>query len=811
MSDEEFDISDLNSTFDFKGFIFKIFSYWKLFLISIAIGLGIAYYINVRKLDVFRASNLISIQDNQNPFFTTNTSLTFNWGGTTDKVTNVMIALRTLKHNIDVVEALQFYIEYQKEGDYQREDVYGLTPFEIKADTSAYQLYNHEMLIQTKTDSTFHLATTFPEEDPIQLYHYGNQSDTLINLDRTTFERDFKFGEPLSLPFFKGTVLRTPQALQADTAFYVTLTSLDGTASKYTSIQVGPESAGSSVLKLSLSGTNKHRLVDYLNATAEVLSADLLERKNQFATNTIAFIEERLKEQSSSLKDVETELNSFRIRNAIVDIGSESSELSSKIAELDRRLDVIKRQIDYLQVLEGYLRTRTDYTSVPAPSVAGINEPSIVALVSKIVSLGEQRSQYQYAYKENNPIFADIDRQINAAKSVLFENIRSSSQLLQKEKSRAEIELNTYEAEISRLPKQQQDLLRIQRRYNLNEESYNLFLVKLNEARLVKAANVGDLTLVDKAKLSRVEKIGPNTRLNYVLALLFGALVPLVVVFLITFFDNTIHTTDDLQKLSPIPILGVIGKSKLESNLVVIDEPRSAISESFRALRSSLQFMYRRQGVKGAKTVLITSSIGSEGKTFCSMNLASVFALSERKTVLIGLDFRKPKIFNDFDIKNDLGVVNYLIEQNTLEDIVQHTRIPHLDVITSGPIPPNPSELLMKERMDDFMEELKNSYDYIILDSPPIGLVADALALDKYVDATIYIVRQGFTKKGMLHTINEKYKTGEMSSLSFVLNYFEQKLKYGYSYGYGYNGYGQAYHEDVKTPWYKGWFTKKRS
>ena len=167
------------------------------------------------------------------------------------------------------------------------------------------------------------------------------------------------------------------------------------------------------------------------------------------------------------------------------------------------------------------------------------------------------------------------------------------------------------------------------------------------------------------------------------------------------------------------------------------------------------------------------------------MNIASVFALSERKTVLVGLDLRKPKIFEDFDIKNNKGVVNYLINDATIGEIVQSTKIEHLDIITSGPIPPNPSELLMKDSMDRFISELKESYDYVILDSPPIGLVADSLTLERYADASIYIVRQGVTKKGMLNTINEKYRTGEITNMSFVLNCFEQKAKYGYGYGYG--------------------------
>ena len=229
------------------------------------------------------------------------------------------------------------------------------------------------------------------------------------------------------------------------------------------------------------------------------------------------------------------------------------------------------------------------------------------------------------------------------------------------------------------------------------------------------------------------------------------------------------------------------------------------MAESFRAIRSSLQFLYKKQQKQGAKILMITSSVSGEGKTFCSINLATVFALSEKKTVIVGLDLRKPRIFGDFNIDNITGVVNYLIGQKTVDDIIQPTHIPYLDVISSGPIPPNPSELLMGDAMAELIEELKLKYDYIILDTPPVGLVSDALELSRFCDATLYVTRQGFTKKGMLGVVNEKHKRGELHNISIVFNGYQNKAKYGYGYGYGYGAYGEGYHDeeaDVKV-WQK--------
>ena len=237
-------------------------------------------------------------------------------------------------------------------------------------------------------------------------------------------------------------------------------------------------------------------------------------------------------------------------------------------------------------------------------------------------------------------------------------------------------------------------------------------------------------------------------------------------------------------------------------------KPKSVVAEAFRALRSNIHFLFDRSTINKPKTILITSSVSGEGKTFVSINMATVFALSGKKTVLIGLDLRKPKIFDDFNVTNDVGVVNYLIGQKTKEEIIQKTSIENLDLITAGPVPPNPSELILNDATNELLDYLKKHYDYIILDTPPVGLVADAFELLQFADATLYVVRQNFTHKGMLKMINDKYKKGELSKISVVLNDFKMKSKYGYGYGYGY-GNGQGYYEREKEPFYKRLFKRK--
>ncbi|UAB81242.1 polysaccharide biosynthesis tyrosine autokinase [Marixanthomonas sp. SCSIO 43207] len=805
---EEIDIKTDHTIFDFKGFLFKLLSYWPLFLVSLLIAFGIAYYINVRKLPVYQMDTMISIKDDQNPFFTSNTSLTFNWGGTTDKVNTAIITLQSRSHNEAVVDKLQYYINYLKDGEYQQVDAYKKAPFLVEADTSAYQVLSKQFKI-TFTDSvSYTLETTFEGKNhTLQNYHTKEKKGQYI--EAQTLKKAYKLGEKIKLPYLTATLVPYQEiGVVPNKPYYISFSNFDGRVKRYLNVNIRPETSGSSVLRLRLNGLNKAKLVDYLNTSVQVLSENMLERKNLFATKTIRFIDSSLAEKSKELGSVEDELNSFKNRNEIFNLESEGQEISGKLNTLDLRKEAINQEINYYNTLEDYLTTRTDYRNVPAPSVAGISEASIVSGVGRIITLAEERNKLQYSYKEGAPVFADIDRRIDAVKRVLLENIRSSKELKNSELQTINSNIAQYEAEIRSLPKEQQELLKIERRYNLSQGSYNLFLSKRSEAGLVKAANVSDVMVIDKAKDTGGGQIGPNTQLNYMMALLFGFVIPFVFVFIKSFFDNRIQTLKDIERLSPIPILGVIGKSYQENNLAVLNNPKSAVAEAFRAIRSSLQFMYKKQGVTGAKTVLVTSSVSGEGKTFTSINIASVFALSEKKTVLLGLDLRRPKIFDDFEINNKVGVVNYLINDKSLDQITQKTKVPHLDVITSGPIPPNPSELLMGEAMKDLMDELKESYDYIILDSPPLGLVADSLELVKYADATIYMVRQNYTKKGMFTMINDKYQTGEVTNVSFVMNFFQEKAKYGYGYGYGgygyggygYGKYGNGYHQNAKKP-----------
>lgn len=808
---KDFNFFDKQSSFDFKGFLIKTISYWKWFVIGLIIAFSIAHQVNVRKQKIYGIETTIAVKEENNPFFTSNTSLVFNWGGTSDKVQMISTTLKSRSHNELVVDRLDFYIDYLKQTKYFVQDVYGETPFKVNIDKTKNQLLDQFVKVKMINKEKYQITITF-QGNQAEVIQYAGNVKSVVNVPKGEFKKVYRIGQEVNLPFLNWKLTLSEASWKNfEEEILVRFNSFDNTVSTFKGLRVDIDEKAGSILKLAMEGTNKARMVDYLNTTVDVLIKRQLENKNQFAKNTINFIDETLLKMEGQLKDSGDELKDFSKNNNIIDIEEGGTTYKSQLIDYDLQKDQVERKLAYLSSLKNYLKNSVDFSKLPAPTVAGIDEPNITTNVAKLIALSIQRSDLGYSIK-GDIYYERIDNEIQSVKKVLLENANSLRSALQYDLELANQKIRKVEGEISRLPENKQEWLKLSRKYNLSDNIYNTFLQKRSEALIVKAANLSDIQFIDPAKDVGGGLLGPKTSVNYVLAFFVGLLVPLVLVFFIFFISNSIQNIEDISSLTQLPLIGIVGIKHSETNLSVFERPKSALSESFRAIRSSLQFLYKKQSIEGTKTLMLTSSVSGEGKTFCSINIATVFALSEKKTIILGLDLRKPKIFDDFNIQNDIGAVNYLIGQRKLEDVIQHTHIPYLDVITSGPIPPNPSELILGDSMKEMIAKLKQNYDYIILDTPPVGLVSDALELAQFCDVTLYIVRQNFTKKEMLTLLNNRTKRGELNNVSIIFNGYENKAKYGVGYGYGYGygysygyGYGSGYHEDDEP---SGFFAK---
>ena len=637
---KDFNFFETQNSFDFKGFLLKIVGYWKWFVLSLLIAFVIAYNVNIRKESVYGMESLIVVEDQNNPFFTSNTSLVFNWGGTSDKVQTIITTLKSRSHNEIVVDKLQYYIKYLKEGEYYYKDAYGEVPFYVEIDKEKGQLFGQQIKVKFLSPSQYKLTVDFGESTSASVVQYSDLSIKPVNVSGGEFSRVYKINESVDLPFLNLKVIIKPEAFDfTNQEYFIRFDDFNNTVASYRGIDVSADAKALSVVRLQMEGPNKYRLVEYLNATVDVLRKIQLDSKNQFANNTISFIDSTLREMEGQIKEAENELKEFRKGKNIFELEDGGGLLSTKLSNYDLEKDAINRKLAYYNLLKNYLDKTTDYAKLPAPAVAGIDDPNVVSNVSKLIQLSAERASMSYSVK-NKGMFSDFDVKMEATKKVLLENIASSKSALALDLSLINKNIAKAEGEASLLPENKQEHIKITRKYNLKDRIYSTFLEKRSEAEIVKAANISDIKFLDPAKDVGGGLRGPKTSINYILAAMLGFLIPLLVVFAITLLDNSINTTDDIQKLTNIPLIGVIGKKNTDNNLSVFEKPKSPLAESFRAIRSSLQFMYKKQQKEGSKILMVTSSVSGEGKTFCSINLATVFALSDKKTVIVGLDLR---------------------------------------------------------------------------------------------------------------------------------------------------------------------------
>lgn len=795
---------------DIKDYIFRILANWKWFVFTILIAFAIAYYYNISAQKIYGLSTTISVKEKQNPLFSTGTNIAFNWGGVSDKVESIRKSLISRTHNEKVIKRLNFYIEYLKEGRFRNEDVYGKTNFELELQPNQYQLLNTLIKIDFIDNKSFNLSVDFDPELQYNLINYTNGKTKNLFIENTNFSKQFLVNEYINLPFLKGQI-STNDTLKpiSSQSFFIQLKTINQTTQKYQNIRA-KGLAGTSLVELSLTGTNKNRIVDFLNKTVEVLAEYELEQKTNYAYSTKRFIDAQFKNTSDSLKLIETNIEQFKEKNDIYNLSAEGGVIFSETTGLDKMQQQLNDRIEYLENLENYIKSNTDYTTIPAPAIINIEDGTIASMVGELTNLSIKKEKLTNEVTTNHPSLKLVTDEIETTRNVLLENLSSLKKAIQVNLKNSEKRLNSYNYQLNKLPNKEQQLLNFQRKYSLTESNFVFLMQKRYEADIAIAATVSDINVLDLAKDTGQGSILPRVSFNYMIALLLGIILPLFVIIAKEILDNKIYVTEDIERISPIPILGVVGKNTAKNNLTVYLKPKSSVSESFRGLRSNIQFLFSRNVKDKSKTIMVTSSVSGEGKTFISINIASIFALGGKKTILVGLDLRKPKIFGDFEISNSKGVVNYLIGEEKESSIIQSTKIKNLDVITAGPVPPNPSELLIGDGTNELMKSLKEKYDYIILDTPPVGLVSDSLELLKYADATIYVLRQGYSEKGMLKMINDKYKKQEISNLSIVLNDFKVKSKYGYGYGYGYGKYANGYHEVEETSFLKRIFKKNK-
>ncbi len=785
---------DEQPSFDFKVLLAKILKNWKWYLVILAIAFFIAHYINVRKQNIYELKNYVTVKDESNPWFTSNMSLVFNWGGVSDKVDLFITTLKSRTHNERVVKQLKSYINYYKKGKYNLIDIYDESPFVFEMDETQPQIINVPVKIKFTSNESFKLSIE-PKNKTIKTYNYSKNAEGTSKSEKIS--KEYQVGELIDLPYFHGKIIiQKPEKINLNDTYSLILKNFHATVNKFKDeLKVKPKNKNSSILILSLKGTNKKRIADYLNTTTSLLQGQILNDKNKFAVNTIKFIDSILVGIQNDLTNSAKSLKKFVKGKTVLNLDDPSSKLYEKITNFDLQKNTLLQKKMYYKQLLDYLQNKKNYEDLPAPTVVGIDDPTVVQKVSKITQLAILRKKSLTTFKENSLPVQKIDLEIESLRRTLLETVNSALYNIESGLRLVNKNIATVERSINKLPEEKQTLLTLKRNYDLKEEVFNELLKKRNEASIVKASNVSDLKIIDNAKDTGQAPVAPNRKINYLIALLAGLLLPTMIIFVLFLLDNKIHDISELEEMTKTPILGRVYHYEKKGGLPVIDEPKGVVTEAFRSLRSSLRFIFPPK-IK-SQAVMVTSTISGEGKTFVSSNLALIHAMGSKKTALLEFDLRKPKFKEYFDEAKHphTGLVDYLSGDAEFNDIIVSTKYENLDLILSGSIPPNPSELIIRDYTQKLFDELKTKYDFIIVDVPPIGLVSDALEIQKFVDVMLFIVRENYSMKDFVKDIDEKYENKKFENIAIIYNDLKmgtfKKYGYGKNYGYGYGNYFQ--------------------
>jgi len=758
----------LHEKFDLKAYLRRYLHYWYLFFLTIPLCLGAAYLYLIITQPTYISQTTLLIKDSKTQVGPDETIMKEMAQFNGNKVLENEIGI--LKSQLlmgMVVKQLNLDISFQAKEGLKTIDLYGQSPIKIDAQIVTDYAYAHPLLINTDS------AGFFRVNNGTQYYRLGTQIRTAWGLFYVAKGTPSAYRE-VEVQF------NNPQAL---------------TRGMLGRLTVGVLYPQSTLLELSFEDTSVQKSKDILNKLLDVYVQSSLNDKNSEASNTLKFIESRLGLITGELSEVEKDVEVYKKSKGLTDISAESQLFLENIKENDSKLNEIETQIKVLESVDHYIQNAGD--GAPAPATYMIDDPILVSLLTKFNDLSLQRERYARITQVENPLFETVNTQMDQTRQAIQENVQNLKRGMAATKANLNGINTKFSSGLSSIPKKEREYVGIKRQQTIKENLYLYLLQKREETALAYASTVTDSRLID-APISSYMPVKPKRSVIWLGAGLAGMVIPLLLINLIFMLNSTVQNREEVERITHTSILAEIGmmkgRGRNPAESIIKVTSRSAVAEQFRALRTNLQYM----GDGNCRTIMLTSSISSEGKSFISINLAVSLASSDKRVILIGLDLRKPSLHNRLDITNKKGASNYLVGQKNLDELIQPSGLhPQFDVLSCGPLPPNPSELLSNGRLPELIAELRQRYDYILIDSPPYGLVTDAALISEHVDATLYVVRFNHKLLDHLKHIKELQRTKRFANLSLIYNGVDYAFGYGYVYGSGGNAYG--YHtEDVQ-------------
>ena len=780
------------SNFDFAVIYTTLILNWKWFVLSLIICLGAAHIYLRYATPIYQAAAKLLIKEEQNGRRGNSIQSSANLGiiSNSNGIDNEMEILKSRTLAQQAVYDLKLYTTYRHEGRIKDHLIYGEQEVNVDMDYEHLKKLNAPMNFKiTREGRNYHVVGSYfvPIDD--NSYNPGP-----ITVDKVITALPATLGTRVGMVKFTQNgnyMLRDGESLK------VTMIAPEIAAGKYVgSLSVSPSTKATSIAQLVITDEIPQRAIDYLKQLAIVYNRQANEDKNQIAVRTEQFINQRLEKINAELGNTEGQLENYKKRNNMVQLSMNASTAFSNADSYAQKLNEANTQVALLDELTKYMNEPSNRHQ-PIPSNVGLNDASATSLINKYNEIALQRNQLLHSASESSPTVTPLTSQLDDLQASIKRAMSQARAGLNIQRNSIASQQGKYQGQISNTPEQERILTQIGRQQEVKSGLYLMLLQKREENSISLAATADKGKLIDNPVFAG--KVTPKDSIILMIAFGLGLAIPALILFLLAFFRYKIEGHDDVAKLTKLPIIADVAiasdRAKTKADIVVHENKNNLMEEIFRSLRTNLQFLMKEHD----KVILMTSTTSGEGKTFIASNVAISFALLGKKVVLVGLDIRKPRLAELFEIDDHHhGITNLLIKDNITWDDVNKQIVNsgvnnNLDLLMAGPVPPNPGELVTRKSLEETIDTLKEHYDYIVIDTAPVGLVTDTLALGRIANATVYVCRADYTQKSSFGLINGLAYEKKMPNMSIVLNGVDlSKKKYGYYYGYGkYGKYGK--------------------
>jgi len=733
-----------------REIIIKYLLKWHWFLISVIICFAFAYFYLKITNEQYQVQSTILIRKDKSTSGLLDMSMLDGLGGGSGSSKEVEDEIQVLSSKTlmaSVIKTLAIETEYYAKTRFRYNEIYPLTPLKLITPPMFNDTVKQPVILKlTRKNEGYQIEYKFGKlTEKYKIADLSKEINTPTGVLKFTQILPIKTGEEFKI---------------------ITYPSRSLTDSYCLSVKISTVNKKSNAINVSTISSCPKKSEVVVNKIIELYNQDAIIDKNLIATSTAAFVQERIKLIGSELLDVELDVENYKKKNKLTDITADADIFLKSASVYDTKLAELETQLNLVGYIEAYVKdNKHQYDLVPAN--LGIEDKSLLLLIQEYNKALLDRIKVMRTTNEKNPVFTQMEQQLKELRSSIIISISSIKDGLKIAKRDVLGKTSQFTSRINGVPTQERELTEIIRQKEIKSKLYLFLLQKREENALSLASTIPSAKTIDAA-YSSLQPIAPKRMMIFVLALMFGFLIPLVYIYLSDMLNNKILSSKELKRMVKVPYLGSIGLKK-EADVVVVREGKTTpIVEMFRIIRTNMQFMLA-------------------GKEKPVINLAMSFALMKKKVVLVGMDIRSPMLGDYLHLSKERGITMYIADETyTVNDIIIPSNLhPYLDVIPAGPIPPNPAELIMNQRLDDLFLQLRGMYDYIIVDSAPIGLVSDTYLLNRLIDNCIYVARQNYTPREACSLINEIYEHKRIKGMAVVLNGTSESSGYGYGYGYG--------------------------